>query len=118
MAPPRRVPEDADAMSSTLMISLAGAFSWGLGTIVLLAFIVAIATVVRRHRPDAAPLLLGAMLFELLITLTSYATTIVLPRLTSVSSGGGYPSYIEAQAASTVVFSVAHAASRALLLWG
>jgi hypothetical protein len=86
--------------------------------LVLIAFIVAIATVVRRHRPDAAPILLGAMIFEFFISSAAYATSLVLPRLVSMGASAGYGNYIEAQALSTVLFSVAHATARACLLWG
>jgi hypothetical protein len=92
--------------------------SWGIGVLVLIAFIVAIATVVRRHRPDAAPILLGALIFEALISLVTYVTQAALPRFTSMSGLAGSGSFMEAYALSSVIFGVAHAAARLFLLWG
>jgi len=102
-------------MSAIAIVGVAGVISWAVGMLVLIAFIVAIATAVRRHRPDAAPILLGAVSFECVISLLSYATQVALPRLLSVSGSG---SYMEAFALSNVLFSVAHAAARLCLLWG
>jgi len=99
------------------MVWVASLISWGVGLLLLLAFFVAIATVVRRHRPDAAPILLGAISFECLISLAAYATQVALPRFFSMSGPSG-GSYMEAYALSNVIFSVAHAAARAILLWG
>ncbi|HEX2670865.1 MAG TPA: hypothetical protein VHM25_08335, partial [Polyangiaceae bacterium] len=103
--------------SGTTIVGVASVISWGVGLLVLIAFFVVIVTVVRRHRPDATPILLGAISFECLISLAAYATQIALPRFLSVSgpSGGGY---MEAYALSNVIFSVAHAAARGFLLWG
>jgi hypothetical protein len=106
------------AMSPTALLGIASVMSWGIGAVVMIAFVVAIAIVVRRHRPDAAPILLGATIFELLISVAGYVTTMALPRLMSVSMSPGYSSYMEAQALSTVIFSVAHATARVCLLWG
>jgi len=99
-------------------MGVASAISWGVGVLVLIAFIAAIATVVRRHRPDATPILLGAMIFEALISLVAYLTQLALPRFLSVTGPSGSGSYMEAYALSSVTFSVAHAAARLLLLWG
>lgn len=106
--------EDAAQMSASGMLGVAGLVSWGLGVLVLVAFIVVIATVVRRHRPDATPILLGALIFEVLISLVTYLVQAALPRFMGVSDG----SLMEAYALSNVIFSVAHAAARACLLWG
>jgi len=94
------------------MIELASALSWGLGLIVTLALIAAIAIVVRKHRPDAAPILLGAVIFELLVSIGSYAVSLTLSRM--IGAGG----YLEAQAVNTAVAGIAHAGARTLLLWG
>jgi hypothetical protein len=104
-------------MSSYEVLSVASVISWGVGSSVLIAFIVVIAIVVRRYRPDASPILLGAMIFELLISLVSYATQLVLPRFMSVSGSSG-SGFTEAYALSSLFFSVAHAAARLFLLWG
>ena len=99
------------------MLGVAGVISWSVSSSVLIAFIVVIALVVRRHRPDVAPILLGAMIFELLISALSYATQLVLPRFMSVSGGSG-GGFMQAYALSSLLFSVAHAAARLFLLWG
>ena len=100
------------------MLGVAGVVSWSVSSSVLIAFIVVIAIVVRRHRPDVAPILLGAMIFELLISAVSYVTQLVLPRFMSVSGASGSGGYMEAYVLSTLLFSVAHAAARLFLLWG
>lgn len=99
-------------MSSTLIMGAAGALSWGLNLIVTLALIAVCATIVRKHRPDAAPILLGALIFELLVSLGSYALSITMSRW--VGSSG----YLEAQALNTAVSGIARAGARTLLLWG
>ncbi|HYQ01203.1 MAG TPA: hypothetical protein VER96_21175 [Polyangiaceae bacterium] len=107
-------------MSSNTLLTLAGFISSGIGVLLPLAFIAVIATVVRRHRPDVTPLLLGAMSFECLISVVSYVTMFALPHVLTVSapSIAGRSSYTEAYALSNVIFSVGHAAARILLLWG
>jgi hypothetical protein len=102
--------------SSSLFLGVAGVFSWFIALAVLVAFVVVIATVVRRHRPDALPILLGAIIFEILITICSFVATIVLPRFATPALG--MAGYAETQAINTVVFALAHAAARSLLLWG
>jgi len=82
-------------------MGVASAISWGVGVLVLIAFIAAIATVVRRHRPDATPILLGAMIFEALISLVAYLTQLALPRFLSVTGPSGSGSYMEAYALSS-----------------
>src|SRR4051794_26296481 len=104
-------------MFGSAIVGVASVISWGVGLLVLFAFFVTIVTVVRRHRPDAAPVLLGAISFECLISFAAYATQIALPRFVSVSGPSG-GSYMEAYALSNLVFSVAHAAARAFFLWG
>jgi len=99
-------------MSSAAMIGLSSALSWGLGLIVTLALIAVIATVVRKHRPDAAPILLGAVIFELLISIGSYAMSVTMSRILGTSG------YVEAQALNTLVAGIGHAGARTLLLWG
>jgi hypothetical protein len=91
-------------------------FSWGVSLVVSLTFIVVFATVLRRYRPDAAPLLLGAVVFELLITLYAAGASMVLARLTSTSMG--IEGYAQAQAISSCFVALLHASARALLLWG
>jgi hypothetical protein len=113
----RQFVEDASmTASASVFLGVASLFSWGIGLAVLVAFIIAIATVVRRHRPDALPILFGAVIFEILITLCSFVATIVLPRFATPALG--MAGYAETQAINTVVFAVAHAAARSLLLWG
>lgn len=107
-------------------MGVAGVITFGVGLVLLIAFLVAIATVVRRNRPDVAPILLGAVIFECLISIASYAMQVVLPRfggwvfsLGSSSAGSsGTSSYVEAYVLSNTIFSVAHAMARACLLWG
>jgi uncharacterized membrane protein len=103
-------------MSAESSLIAAGALSWlfTLGT--QLAFLVAIATLVRRHRPDASPVLLGAVIFELLVTGCSYVAELILPALTARSTG--IPGYMTARAISNVVFAGGHSAAQLLLLWG
>ena len=105
-------------MSSNLIMGLAGTISWGISALVMIAFIVAIAITVRKHRPDAAPLLLGATIVEFLISLAGLAASYLIPRLVTMGGTSGYDRYVGAQALSSVTFSVAHAAARILLLWG
>jgi hypothetical protein len=102
--------------SPTLFIGVASAFSLLLNLSVLIAFVVVVLTIVRRHRPDAVALLLGALVLELLLTCASYATSLILPQL--VGTLGGVGRYAEAQAINVFVFALAHAATRGLLLWG
>jgi hypothetical protein len=101
-------------MSGTAIVGVASVISWAVGLLMLIAFTIVIVTVVRRHRPDAAPILLGAISFECLISLAAYAGQIALPHFVSPSGGG----YMEAYALSNVIVSVAHAGARAFLLWG
>jgi len=91
-------------------------FSWGVSVVVLLTFIVVIATVVRRYRPDAAPILIGALVFELLITAYGACAPAILARITITSLG--IEGYARAQAISTFTIALLHASARALLLWG
>ena len=99
------------------MLGVASAISTCVEALVLVAFLVAIATAVRRYRPDAVPILLGATIFELSISVVAYLARVVLPRF-FLGGGSGTDSVMEAYAISGVVFSVAHAAARLLLLWG
>jgi hypothetical protein len=99
------------------MWGAASVISGGVGLLVMIAFVVVIATSVRRHRPDVTPILLGAIGFECVIALASNLTPLVLARFTSVSGPSG-GSYMEAYALSTLIFSIARAAARACLLWG
>ena len=100
----------------TNIMLLAGAAGWGLTLLVELAFIVLVATSVRRQRPDAAPILLLALGLDLLFTLASFIAQMAIPRLVSVS--GDMTGYAELQAISTIAASLGHATSRALLIWG
>jgi hypothetical protein len=102
--------------SSSLIFAAASMFSWGVSLVVSLTFIVVIATVVRRYRPDAAPILIGALVFELLITVYAAGASVILARITSTSMG--IEGYAQAQAISTSVIALLHASARALLLWG
>jgi len=101
-------------MSASGIYGVGNVISAGIGVLVLVAFIVVIATVVRRHRPDATPILLGALIFEGLISVVTSLVQAALPRFLGVSDG----SLMEAYALSNVISSVAHAAARACLLWG
>jgi hypothetical protein len=106
--------------SSNALLTFVGFITSGIGVLLPVAFIVVIATVVRGHRPDAAPILLGAMIFECLISVVSYAALFALPDLVSVSapSASGRSSFTEAYALSNLVFGLAHAMASSLLLWG
>ena len=104
-------------MFGSTIVGVASVISWGVGVLLLIAFLLTIVTVVRRHRPDAAPILLGAIVFESLVSFSASVTQIALPRIVSVSGPSG-GSYMEAYALSNLVFSVAHAAARGCLLWG
>ena len=108
--------EDASmSASSSLLIGAASVFSVLVNLAVLGVFVVVILTVVRRHRPDAAPILVGAIAFELLLTCLSYVVSMMLPRFAMV---GGVAGYAQAQAVNVFVFTLAHVAARGLLLWG
>ena len=98
---------------STLIFGIAGATSWGLGLLLLCVFIVVVATVVRRHRPDVAPILLLALGLEFVSTVASFALQMLLPRLLL----GDMTRYAEAQAVNTIVTALAHATTRGLLIW-
>jgi len=91
-------------------------FSWSSSLVVSLTFMVVIATVVRRHRPDVAPLLLGATIFELLTTVCGFGVSMLLLRFLSPTVGMGV--YGPAQALNTTVTALLHAGARGLLLWG
>jgi len=95
---------------STFMLS--AALSILLNLSVLAVFIVVIVTVVRRHRPDAVPPLLGAVIAELLIAVLSFVGSTVLSRVV------GAAAYADYYAAQTAVFALAGAAARGLFLWG
>lgn len=101
---------------SSLLFGLSAAMSWFFGLAVQITFLVVIASVVRRNRPDVAPILFGAVIFELLVTTCAYASSFVLARF--VMGVAGMQGYARAQAISTMVFGGAHAAARALLIWG
>lgn len=102
--------------SSALFMGAASAFSLLLNLAVLIAFVVVVLTVVRRHRPDAVALLIGALALEFLLTCVSYAASLILPQIAGWL--GGVARYAEAQAVNVFVFALAHAATRGLLLWG
>jgi len=104
-------------MFESTLVGVASVISGGVGLLVLIAFFAVIVTVVRRHRPDVAPILLGAISFECLISLAASLTPMALARFLSVSGPSG-GSYMEAYALSSMIFSVAHAAARGFLLWG
>jgi len=99
-----------------MLLGFAGAVAWSLTLLALVVFILVVATVVRKHRPDAAPILLLALSLELLLTLASVATQLVLPRL--MLATGDMTRYFEVQAITTVTVGLSHLASRALLIWG
>ena len=82
---------------------------------VLVAFIVVVLTVVRQHRPDAVPLLLGALGFEGFLTAASFASSILLARFVMPRGIGGIAT---AQSLNTLVFALAHAGARCLFIWG
>jgi hypothetical protein len=98
---------------STLFLGIAGAASWGLNLVMLSVFIGVVATVVRRHRPDVAPILLLALGLDFAFSILSYAAQVLLPRVLL----GDPTSYVEAQAVNTIVTSLAHAGTRGLLIW-
>jgi len=102
--------------SSTVFIAMASGISLLINLGVLIAFLVVVLTVVRRERPDAVALLLGALVSELLLTCLSYAVSLILPQL--IGAMGGVAGYAQAQAVNILVFALAHAAARGLLLWG
>ena len=98
---------------STLIFGIAGAATWGLNLLVLCVFIGVVATVVRRHRPDVAPILLLALGLDFGFSVVSYAAQMLLPRLLL----GDVTRYVQAQAVSSVVTGLAHAATRGLVIW-
>lgn len=98
--------------SSALVVGIAGAASAGLNLLLLLAFALVAATIVRRRRPDAAAILLAGLGLELFIVLGSFTAQFLLTRLVGVAS------YAEVYAPTTIVVALGHAASRALLIWG
>jgi len=102
--------------STALFMGAASAFSLLLNLGMLIAFVVVVLTVVRRHRPDAVALLIGALVLEFFLTCLSYAASLILPQL--MSSLGGVARYAEVQALNVFVFALAHAGTRGLLLWG
>lgn len=103
--------------SSTLFLGIAGALAWGVGLLVELVFIVVVVVLVRPRRPDAAAILLLGLGLELLFSLASIATQLLLPRLI-MGSGADMKTYAEAQGLSTLAASLGHAVARALLIWG
>jgi len=100
-------------MSSTaLILGIAGATSWGLSLLLTFVFILVVATVVRRHRPDVAPVLLLALGLDFLFTVLSFAAQLLIPRLL-----GDVSLYAEVQAVNTLVTALVHAGTRGLLIW-
>lgn len=106
------------AMTSSLsfIFAAAGMLSWVMGLGVSLIFIVVIATIVRRYRPDAVPLLLAAMVLELLIAVCGGGISMFLPSFVGASMG--MKVYAQVQALNTSVVALLHAGARGLLLWG
>jgi hypothetical protein len=103
------------AISSELLWGAANLVSAFVNLSVLVLFIVVTMTVVRRWRPDAVSLILGAVIFELLLTCASLLLSSVMSQLIARSGVAGFR---ETQAMSGVIFALGHAAARLLLLWG
>jgi hypothetical protein len=101
--------------TSTMLMGIAGGASWLLTLALLLTFVIIAATTVRKHRPDAAPILLLALSVEFIFALAGFAAQIILPRFFSV--GGDFSHYMEAQAITTVSVSLGHSFARGLLIW-
>jgi hypothetical protein len=102
--------------STALFMGAASAFSLLLNLGMLVAFLVVVLTLVRRHRPDAVALLVGALVLEFFLTCLSYAASLILPQVAGWL--GGVARYAEVQTLNVFVFALAHAATRGLLLWG
>lgn len=102
-------------MSPSASLVVSSVLGIGINFAVLVAFIVVVLTVVRQHRPDAVPLLLGALGFEALLTAASFASSVLLTRLVMP---GGMDGVAAAQSLNTLLFSLAHAGARCLLIWG
>ena len=100
-------------MSATALIfGIASAASWGLSLLLTFVFILVAATVVRRHRPDVAPVLLLALGLDFLFTLVSFFAQLLIPRLL-----GDVTRYAEVQAVNTLVTALVHAGTRGLVIW-
>ena len=105
------------AMSaSSLVLSAGNVVSWSASVIVSVIFVTIIATVVRKHRPDVAPLLLWAALLELLITFIGRGVPMLLVRVVSPSVDMNV--FYAAEALLTTLTALLHAGARGLLLWG
>jgi hypothetical protein len=98
---------------STLIFGISGVVAWGLNLAVPLVFIGVAATVVRRHRPDVAPVLLLALVLDFVFSMASYAALVLLPRFLL----GDMTRYAEAQALNNLVSALAHVMTRGLLIW-
>ena len=98
---------------SNLMYGIAGVASVGLNLLLLFVFFVITVTVVRRYRPDVAPILLLAIGLDFIFGVASFAAQLALPRLLA----GDMSRYAEAQALNTLVTAFAHAGTRGLLIW-
>ena len=96
---------------SNLLFGIAGVASFGINLLLLFVFVVVVVTAVRRYRPDVAPILLLALGLDFVFTVASFAAQLVLPRLL------GLTHYAEAQALNILVTTVAHAGTRALVIW-
>ena len=101
--------------TSTMLMDTGAIVSWLLTLAVLLTFVIVAATTVRKHRPDAAPILLLALSIEFIFSLAGFAAQFALPRLFYV--GGDFSHYMEAQAISTVSVSLGQTCARSLLIW-
>jgi hypothetical protein len=100
-------------IGSSLFLGIASVTSWGLSLLLSFVFILVVATLVRRHRPDVAPVLLLAVGLDVVVTAVSLAAQVLLPRLLL----GDMTRYAEAQALNTIVTALLHAITRGLLIW-
>jgi hypothetical protein len=99
---------------SGMVYMLAGAASLGVSFLVQLVFIIVVATLVRRHRPDVSPILLLALGVEALVSLGTYAAQVLVPRLLLPDA----THYAQALALLGLMGALGHAIGRGLLLWG
>jgi hypothetical protein len=100
--------------TSGMVAVLAGVVSIGVTSLLQLLFIIVVATVVRRHRPDVSPILLLGLSLEVLVSLGTYAAQILVPRLFMSDP----THYAETFALIGVSGAAGHAIGRGLLIWG
>ena len=114
--PPEREDAAMTQLESSVLLACASAGATLTSVATLVVFLVLALTVVRRERPDAAPLLAYAVALEIVVAFAGFASSVLIPIvLNTTKSSRSYP---QAQAINTVVFAVLRTAAQVMLICG